>query len=57
MGICCQTAQEGPTLDPLEEPEIREIERQDSTSSISSRINSEDIYGNCPQEELDDQMY
>ena len=57
MGVCCQTAQEGPTLDPLEEPEIREIERQDSTSSISSRINSEDLYRNCPEEEVDNQMY
>ena len=57
MGICCQTAQEGPILDPLEPPDIIEIERPVYTSSISSRIYSDDLWRNKEEEVVDTQIY
>ena len=57
MGVCCQTAQEGPILEPLEPPEIIEIESRESTSRISSRINSDDLWRNKEEEQVDDQLY
>ena len=57
MGVYCQTAQEGPILEPLEPPEIIEIESRKSTSRISSRINSEDLWKNKEEEQVDDQLY
>ena len=61
MGNCCQAAQEGPLLEPLEPPEEAiEMERHDSNSEsrISSRINSEDFWRNREEEkEVDNQIY
>ena len=54
MGNCCQAAQEGPILEPLEPPEEAiEIERHDSNSAsrISSKINSDEIWRNKDVEE------
>ena len=57
MGICCQTAQEAPILEPLEPPEIIELDRGEYTSSISAGIHDEDVYGNREEEEVDNQLY
>ena len=47
MGNCCKAAQEDHTLDPLEQPSVIEIQEFSRyTSSISSRINEDDLWRN-----------
>ena len=57
MGLCCQKEQQDINLDPLEQPLAMELERPTYSSAFSSKIHSDDLWGNYPEEVVDNQIY